>query len=190
MGSSGELAALPAASGALGLPTGGFSDEDLQSIARLRQMARTDLLKWHALLEPLVPHAGRARVKGLTKKLGELAQKQGLTLVTVRRRYDALRKGGWRGLVNRSLTGPTWYHRTGVAALTVAERPAFVDFWQGIMQRYQGRDETGTAAHTALLLRRLKAWESGNAEARIPGYDAPPAREPLPCCLPGGPTTT
>lgn len=178
---SGQNDLVPAA--ALSLPIGKFSEEELRSIAALPAPAREDWLRCYGWLAPLLPSVG-TKPKGIGAKLADVARLAGVPVVTARRRYDALRKEGWRGLVNRSLAGPAWYNRTAASVPTVAERPAFLDCWQGIMQRYQGRDETGKAAHNALL-RRLAAWEAGNAEARIPGYEAPPPREPF-TSLPAG----
>ena len=179
-----EPEAIVPADGSSRPPTGKLSDADLRAIAALPQPVREELLRWHEWLAPLLPVGGQVRVKGIGDKLEALAVQTGRPFVTVRRYYDGLRKQGWRGLVNRSRAGSAWYNRTAAVAPTVAERPAFLDFWQGIMQRYQGREETGTAAHEALL-RRLAAWESGNEAARIPGYERPPAREPF-TLLPAG----
>lgn len=161
---------------ATGALTRQFSDTDLQAIARLPRRVGEDMLRWHSLLAPLLPPPGQKRIKNLTAALVDLARRTGVPLVTVRRYYDRFRKEGWRGLVNQSKAGPAWQERQ--APLSVAQRPAFVDFWRRIMQQYQGRDETGSAAHHALQ-RRLTAWETGDEKARIPGYDAPPAREPF-----------
>ena len=155
-----------------------FSDADLQAMARLPRPVCEDVLRWHRLFAPLLPANGAKRTKNITAKLADLARQTGVPLVTVRRYYYRLLKEGWRGLVNQSKAGPAWQQHRGGKPPTLAERPAFVDFWRRIMQQYQGRDETGKAAHGALQ-RRLAAWEVGDEKARIPGYDAPPAREPF-----------
>ena len=160
------------------LPADTFSADDLRAIAALPSEVRDAVLRWHALLEPLMPVTGRERVKGIQAKLAELGRATGLPLVSVRLRYDRFRKEGWRGLVNRSKAGRVWQKRTAATEPALTERPAFVDFWRGIMQQFQGRDQTGQAAHRALL-RRLQAWERGDEDSRIPGYDVPPPRAPF-----------
>ncbi len=169
---------------ALCLPRNKFSDADLLAISRLRVEAREDMMRWHRLLEGLMPVSGRVRVQGITACLHKIARREGADYQKVRRRYDAFRKNGWRGLVNRSLAGPTWYERNVVTQLSVAERPAFIDFWRSVMEIYQGRDDTGQAAHRALV-RQLEAWEHGDASKHIPGYDLPPARDAFTLLPPG-----
>lgn len=155
-----------------------FGPKESLEVGKLPDRAREDMLRWYLTFRVLLPAPGRRRPADITGRLAEVARRTGRPLPSVTRDYYAFRKDGWRALVDRRLAGPRWQERRLGGAATAAERPAFVDAWKGILESFEGRDETGLAAHRALL-RRLEAWEAGDESQRIPGYSRPPRREPF-----------
>lgn len=67
---------------------------DLSEFLTLPDAVQAEVTAWHGLLASVSPPIQRS--------LSAIASRMGCSLQTARRKYDAHKKSGWRGLVNRS----------------------------------------------------------------------------------------
>ena len=137
--------------------------EELAAWDQLSIKGRAEVLRW-------LPHVQSIAAAGHGQRavaVDRAARIMGVSTPTARRKFDDWKLSGWQGLVNGS--------RDKVIASKLP--PAFVQFWLGLVESYQ-RDQTGKAAHRALLT-RLTAWERGDDTLAIPGYARPPKRTAL-----------
>jgi hypothetical protein len=88
---------------------------DHVELVRLPLKVQTEVQTWVKELEAIAPP--------LQDSLAALAQRLGVSPQTARRKYDALRKRGWRGLINRAKLSTTT--KTHLA-------PEFIEWWKAL----------------------------------------------------------
>jgi hypothetical protein len=83
---------------------------------RLPEDVRQEIEAWETMLRSVAPPIHQA--------LQNIATRAGTSVQTARRRYDAFRKQGWRGLINRSK----------VASPQFDLSPEFIEWWKNLCQ--------------------------------------------------------
>jgi hypothetical protein len=130
---------------------------DTDFLASLPDESRTELRRWQRAFESIEPPVTRA--------LARLAREMGVSGPTVKRRWQAFKRGDWLNLFDKRNSPAHWKKRR-------SSLPGeFVEYWMSIQQEYQ-RDTTGRAAHDELMRR----WRRG---VSIPGYAAHPEADPM-----------
>ena len=133
---------------------------DMISYAALPDAVKSDVAVWIDVLR--VVNASVAEGCALTEVIAQQAQRmvhrRGFSAVNIARKWRAVRRGGWRGLVNGAkLSG---------SAKGLPDE--FIEHWRGLCERNQRKCKP---AH-----RRLIAdWRAG---LPIPGYDESPTAGP------------
>jgi hypothetical protein len=126
--------------------------EDISTFDRLPEKAKKSVAFWR----PLV-NACFASKEPVTHALKSVAESHGIAFPTLRKKYYAAKKRGWRGLVNGRLVS---HNKVSVA-------PEFLPYWHGLVLANQ-RDTKRAFS------RFVTAYHRGDA---IPGL--PPAGERL-----------
>lgn len=142
----------------------------LEAFYRETDEARKWVLDWVSILDPL------RYAKGRVALFTEVARTTGDKPGNVKRRYYAWLDGVngkcdpiWENLIDRAR-----FPKPGDHALD--ER--FLEHWRGLRERAKRLNDGGRQAHRDLLA-QLAQWEARphDADAAIPGYLMPPARE-------------
>lgn len=128
--------------------------EDMAEFARLPSAARAEVEAWAAALEPLF-----AARRGVGEAIRGIAARLGTSAQTARRKWDAARMDGWRGLVNRART------RDGRSHLP----DALIERFRELCERNQRKSKP---AWRQLVAEWSEARATGGA---CPGYAAAPA---------------
>lgn len=126
---------------------------DLTDFLLLPETVRTEVESWHSRFQTQITPPIQRALEGI-------AQSMGSTYSTARRKYDAWRKSGWRGLINRSKV-----RETGGAL-----NPEFIDFWKKLCE------QNGRKCYPAYreFVRRFKSGDP------IPGLEPNVPRGSLP----------
>lgn len=141
-----------------------LTTEDQLELSQMGSAAHREVFRWIELLRPVADvHAAGG---GLVVAIQRAARAAGIAEPTLRRKWYAWQKEGWKGLVNWAKCPA---HRE------VGLPQAFLNEWKKIQGDHQ-RDTTGKAAHKALV-KRWREWRKGDDSQALPGYDAPPTPE-------------
>ncbi len=137
---------------------------DQCDLAGLPELIRRDVESWLKMLHPVWrAHEAKAPIVAV---LDRAARESGKALPTFTRKWYALKKDGWKGLINRAR-----YQLDRNAGLPAE----FITFWKTLLEAHQ-RDTGGREAHRKLI-RQWRSWRSGVPADAMPGYDAAPEPE-------------
>lgn len=138
--------------------------EQAAAIGALPLGQKNQVNAWIDALAPVVegPRAGR----GL--RLAEAARKMGVPVKTARNKFDALRREGWRGLLDKRQRAAA----AKMADMDCADRVAFANWIKGLAENYGGNLRHARRAAIAI-------WKQARTSgAAIPGYTAWPLPGP------------
>lgn len=136
-------------------------------LSNLPPAGQTHVTLWRARMEHLAC-CGR----GWTNVAKRMEGEWGAKYATIVRYFTEYRKHGIAALLDQRKHGK--YLGTGSHRRLPQ---VFVDFWQGLNERFQRRNGSGSTCYS-VLMDQLKQWRRGVATAAIPGYDSPPKNQP------------
>ena len=136
-------------------------------LSHLPPSAQAHVSLWTARMEQLARHD-----RGWTNVAKAVAPEWGVTYATAVRYFCAYRKHGIAALLDQRK-----FSRYLGSGRTKGLPAQFVDYWQGMNERFQRRNGSGATCYK-LLMDQLKQWRRGVATAAIPGYDTPPRNQP------------
>ncbi len=127
---------------------------ELADFAGLPDAVKQEVNGWIRALAPALREGCR-----IGQALHEAAGQLGVSTATARRKLDALRESGWRGLINRS--------RCPIVEDVLPLE--FVEYWKSLCERNQRKCKPAYRE----LIRRLNSGEV------VPGYSTLPAADPF-----------
>ena len=134
--------------------------EQAAAIGGLPAPQQRAVLAWLDALRPAVegPRAGRG------ERIAEAARRMGVPTKTARNKFDALRREGWRGLLDKRQRAAA----AKMADVDCADRAAFAAWIKGLAENYGGNVKQARRAAIAL-------WKAARtSKASIPGYSSWP----------------